>query len=500
MLSSFRRACLWSPVVLIAVPGALAAQSNPGLALETNRYFSEHGRALVEGALEIPYVLLSFRPEGETLRADAVVEVMIDRADGEELYHAEREIHPEAMNEGVAGSDRVTSIETFAVYAPPGEYAARARVTDHATGNAYEVSTPLVVPQSPPVFSDVLMTNSVRKDVRLQEGSYLPYLIGTTMFNPNPRSVFYKDSPLVYFYYEANPEVASTDDALDLSMSIRNGSGEIVKNLGTRTIQVSEERNFDLGAFSVAGLRPGRYRLHLECGECSENVAYVSEFEVRPARAPLAFLTDTSPSAGSAAGSEAEELAYYADLSPAQIDSVIEVTSLLFTSAQKRLVETLSPEGKVRFLNRFWDSVDSTPETAEIEEKMAFEQRLAYVNTKFGSMQLPGWKTDRGQIWLLFGEPTERVDRPVEATVGPYEIWNYSSQGETFAFGDFSRDGRYRLIYSTHDDYRGDPTIQNFVDTEGGTQRNPMTMRAYRGYDTVIEDIRTYRVRQGFQQ
>lgn len=496
MLSSLRRTCLWTLVALIGAPGALLAQSGSGLALETNRYFSEGGRALVEGALEIPYPLLSFRPNGEALQADAVVEVMIDRADGEELYHAEREIHPEAMNEDAAESDRVTSIETFAVYAPPGEYVARGRVTDTGSGRTYEVSTPLVVPEALPVFSDVLMTNSVRKDVQLQDGSYLPYLIGTTMFNPNPRNVFYKDAPLVYFYYEVNPEATTMEEELGLRMSIRDGSDETVKDLGPRTIQIGEERNFDLGAFSVAGLQPGRYRLSLECSECPDGGAHSSDFEVKPVREQVTFLTD--PDQGPS-GSSASGLRYYADYSPAQVDSVIEVTAILFTSAQRRLVETLGTDGKIRFLNRFWDSVDSTPETSENEEKAAFEQRLAHVNTQFGTLQTPGWKTDRGRIWLLFGEPSERVDRPLEATVGPYVIWNYSNRGETFAFGDFSKDGRYRLIYSTHDEYQGDPTIQNLVDTNAGTN-NPTFLRAWRGYEQVIEDIRTYRVRQGFQQ
>lgn len=495
MLSSLRRTCLWTLVALIGAPGVLLAQSGSGLALETNRYFSERGRALVEGALEIPYPLLSFHPNGEALQADAVVEVMIDRADGEQLYHAEREIHPEALNEDAAESDRVTSIETFAVYAPPGEYVARGRVTDTGSGRSYEVSTPLVVPEAPPVFSDVLMTNSVRKDVRLQDGSYLPYLIGTTMFNPNPRNVFYKDAPLVYFYYEVNPEATTVEEELGLRMSIRDGSDETVKDLGPRTIQIGEERNFDLGAFSVAGLQPGRYRLSLECSECPGAGAHSSDFEVKPAREQITFLTDPEQ----VPGSSASEQRYYTDYSPAQVDSVIEVTAVLLTSAQRRLVETLSTDGKIRFLNRFWDSVDSTPETPENEEKAAFEQRLAHVNTQFGTLQTPGWKTDRGRIWLLFGEPSERVDRPLEATVGPYVIWNYSNRGETFAFGDFSKDGRYRLIYSTHDEYHGDPTIQNLVDTNSGTN-NPTFLRAWRGYEQVIEDIRTYRVRQGFQQ
>ena len=486
----------WMPLaLLIALPASGLAQSGDGLALETNRFYSEQGRTLVEGAVEIPYTLMTFEREGESLRAQANVEVMVDKTGGESVYNTSHEITAEAFNEGMATSGRVSTIETFAIYAPPGEYTTRARVTDLKSGKAFEVSAPLVVPPTPPLISDVLMANQVRKDVRLQEGAYLPYLIGTTMFNPNPRRAFYRDSPMLYFYYEVNPEaLAESHESVALEMRVRDAGGAVVKDLGKRTITVTEDRNFDVGAFSIAGLKPGRYDLEVVCPDCGEGLSSISPFEVMPPHTErLAFLEPATPTP------QAPALKYYSELSLAQVDSVFAVLDIFLTPAQQQLVSTLNETGKKQFLNRFMESADPKPETPENEFKQAIEQRVAYANQFFTSSQKPGYQTDRGRIYMLYGPPTERIDKPVEATVGPYVIWTYSGEGETFAFADFRKDGSYNLIYSTDERFPGDPSIQNLVDTDTSTS-SPTFLRAGRGYENIILDIRQYRTGTGYQQ
>lgn len=488
-----RRYLLWLPLALLALPATAPAQDE-GLALETNRFYSEQGRTLIEGAVEIPYTLMTFERDGETLRAKANVEVMVEKADGESVYNTSHEITAEAFNEAMAASDRVSTIETFAIYAPAGEYTTKARVTDMTSGKSFEVSTPLVVPATPPLISDMLMANQVRKDVRLQEGAYLPYLIGTTMFNPNPRRSFYRDSPMLYFYYEVNPEaLPEPQESVVLDMRVNDAGGAMVKDLGKRTITVTEDRNFDVGAFSIAGLKPGHYQLEVACADCGSGLSSSSAFEVLPPETErLAFLEPETPAQGPA-------LQYYGDLSLAQVDSVISVLDIFLTPAQQELLGTLNETGKKQFLNRFIETADPDSESPGNEFKEAVEQRVAYANQFFTSSQNPGYKTDRGRIYLLYGPPTETIDKPVEATVGPYVIWTYSGQGETFAFGDFRKDGSYQLIYSTDEHFLGDPSIQNLVDTDTGTS-SPTFLRTGRGYENIIVDIRQYRTGTGNQQ
>lgn len=482
------------------IPAPVRGQSPAaGLALEVNRYYGEQINALVEGAVEIPFPLMTFTSKDEHLQANARVEVMIEKPDGEQVYHNERVIEPEAFNAAMASSDRVSTIETFAIYAPPGAYIARARVTDLTSKASYELESSLEIPAERPFFSDVLLSNRVQRDVQLQDGGYLPYLIGTTMFNPNPRNVFYKDSPLLYFYYEINPEALGQELAsFPLEMVILDAVGETIKNLGKREIKVAEGRNFDLGAFNIGGLIPGRYTLEVRC-TCPVEAKLNEDFEVRAALEQLTFL----PPQQQATTDDPQTLKYYTALSPAQLDSVVEVMDVWFTGQQKQLLATLNPNGKVQFLNRFWDSLDADPsigdpKTPENEPKVEFEQRVAYADQFFTSSQRRGRDTDRGRIYVLFGDPTERLSRPYEATLGPYEIWNYSGLGHTFAFGDFRRDGDYRLIYSTDRRFPGDPSIQGSVDQVASSTRE-ITRPLGRGYEVIIEDILTNRTTTGFQ-
>jgi GWxTD domain-containing protein len=495
MSKSLASRLLISIAVVTGAPGALAAQGQASLALEVNRYYGDHDRTLVEGAVEVPYTLMTFTSGGESLQANAKVEVVIAKTDGEQVYHTERDIRPEAVNAAMAKSDRVSTIETFAIYAPPGDYVATGRITDLTSQQSYEMTIPLVVPANRPFFSDVLLSNRVLKNVQLEEGSYLPYLIGTTMFNPNPRHVFYKDSPLLYFYYEINPEAVGGEGGThELEMFVAGANGEIVKRLGERAIKVGEDRNFDLGAFNIAGLLPGEYVLQVRCSTCEDGAQLDAGFEVGEPLDQLALnqMLGTPEPTGSPAPK------YYAEFTPAQVDSVVKVMDVWFSTQQRQLLKTLNNDGKIGFLNRFWASLDADPsigdpDTEENEPKVVFEQRVAYADEVFSSSQRLGRDNDRGQVYILYGEPTERFDRPYEATVGPYEIWNYTGQGDTFAFGDFSRDGRYRLIYSTNRQFVGDPNIQTQVDG-GQVSVRQTTIPLGRGYETIIEDILTNRI------
>ena len=89
------------------------------------------------------------------------------------------------------------------------------------------------------------------------------------------------------------------------------------------------------------------------------------------------------------------------------------------------------------FIEQFWLRRDPTPDTEENEFKEEHYRRIAWANDRFAS-GIPGWKTDRGQIYIKFGPPDENDshtsggpgERPIEegggsTTFFPYEIWRY---------------------------------------------------------------------------
>ncbi len=64
-------------------------------------------------------------------------------------------------------------------------------------------------------------------------------------------------------------------------------------------------------------------------------------------------------------------------------------------------------------------------------------------------MMREGWRTDRGRIYIQFGEPDEIDDYPLAANSQPYQVWHYYRRGSyrKFVFVDEFEDGDYRLQF-----------------------------------------------------
>jgi GWxTD domain-containing protein len=90
-----------------------------------------------------------------------------------------------------------------------------------------------------------------------------------------------------------------------------------------------------------------------------------------------------------------------------------------------------------QFIEAFWQRRDPTPDTAENEYKEEHYRRIAYANEHFAA-GMPGWKTDRGRIYIMYGPPTSidshpmggPYQRPAEegggsTTTFPFEVWRY---------------------------------------------------------------------------
>lgn len=94
-------------------------------------------------------------------------------------------------------------------------------------------------------------------------------------------------------------------------------------------------------------------------------------------------------------------------------------------------------EERDQYIEQFWLRRDPTPDTIENEYKDEHYRRIAYANERFHA-GVPGWRTDRGMIYIKFGPPTTieshpaggSYQRPIEEGGGststyPFEVWRY---------------------------------------------------------------------------
>jgi GWxTD domain-containing protein len=110
----------------------------------------------------------------------------------------------------------------------------------------------------------------------------------------------------------------------------------------------------------------------------------------------------------------------------------------IITDEERKAFKRLSTDDeRENFIEAFWLRRDPTPDTEENEFKEEHYRRIAYANDHFAS-GIPGWKTDRGRIYIVYGPPDEiddhssggTYDRPIEEGGGttstfPFVDWTY---------------------------------------------------------------------------
>ena len=114
-----------------------------------------------------------------------------------------------------------------------------------------------------------------------------------------------------------------------------------------------------------------------------------------------------------------------------------DVVYIITDEERKAFGRLNTDEEREEFIEQFWLRRDPTPDTEENEYREELYRRIAYANETFAS-GIPGWKTDRGMIYIKYGPPDEReehasggfYERPIEEGGGetstfPFEKWRY---------------------------------------------------------------------------
>ncbi len=145
-----------------------------------------------------------------------------------------------------------------------------------------------------------------------------------------------------------------------------------------------------------------------------------------------------------------------------------DVTYVITDEERKAFKKLATDDERERFIEEFWRRRDPDPDTDENEFKEQYYERIAYANEHFAS-GIPGWKTDRGRIWIMYGKPDERdshpsggnYDRPSyegggNTTTYPFETWFYRyipgvGSGVEIEFVDPTGSGEYRIARNANE-------------------------------------------------
>src|ERR1700740_1452714 len=139
-----------------------------------------------------------------------------------------------------------------------------------------------------------------------------------------------------------------------------------------------------------------------------------------------------------------------------------DVVYIISPEERRAFLQLDTNEEREQFIEQFWLRRSSNPDLPDNDFKEEHYRRIAYANEHFAS-GIPGWKTDRGRVYIMWGPAHEveshasagTYDRPMEegggsTTTYPWETWRYRymegiGENVIWEFVDPSGSGEYRL-------------------------------------------------------
>ncbi len=155
------------------------------------------------------------------------------------------------------------------------------------------------------------------------------------------------------------------------------------------------------------------------------------------------------------------ERSEFATYSENRANSEFEKFNIIATSQERKSWDKLTDlKAKQRFLYRFWFMRNPDQSSEFNIELQKFRQRIEHVNTYYSyGGKTNGWKTDRGKVYVRYGEPDQIDKNSSTPDKKAYDAWYYTGidGGGEFYFIDKLGMGDYVLVHSTAFGY-----IQNF--------------------------------------
>ncbi|MFN8650786.1 MAG: GWxTD domain-containing protein [Gemmatimonadales bacterium] len=412
-------------------------QIAPALDVRAFRFYrADGGETLVTGLIEIPYRLL--HPENGKLAGD--ISVSVRDSAGLELHRSAWTVR--ALP---AANAAATVLEVVEFKLAAGRYNLEVTLHDSA-GQPVTATVPISAYRQAPPASDVVLSPSMR----------IPEA-GDTVLAPGERRVSgviltpaanLRLTPVrshLFYMLEVYP---GRDTALAMSAEVKDDSGRVVVSTPPRTVRIATGGSVLRGQVDLLGLPAGEYQMvvRLDRG---------GQVEERTEAFTMADFAETmAAEKGRLAALRGTDEGYFGLMNEDQLNEA-EAPLVYLTRSDSLAVwkSGLSLTGKRQFLTTFWAARDPSPGTSRNEAREAFYQRIAEANRRFteiGRTKVPGWRTARGRISIINGEPTDVLDRRVASgTAPPYLVWRYDrGKPRYYILADRTGFGSYQLIAS----------------------------------------------------
>jgi len=438
--------------------GQTPGQPEAGLVLRAVRsYRAEQGRTEVNAFVQVPYAVLEPTGEGNTGSLSYRVGVKVTDSTGLTLLQQSWQNHAPAA----VRSPAAFAVEMVRFSLAPGRYHLAVSVEDSVSGRKVESAVELEGYRGAPPASDLLLSPQIRpvtagdtvpRPAELRWGRMLVTAAAQLELTPLRATAFY-----LLEAYSAQ-EATGT-----LAMKVVDSAGKALTSTPATPVTVPAGGGVLKGQLDLNGLPPGRYTMAASLQIGGQTVERSAVFT-------MAGLDETlAKDVARREATKGTDEGYFEAMDEKALNQAKEPLSLIAESGElARYSKELSLRGKRRFMIEFWQKRDQTPNTPDNEIRQRFYEAVAYADRTYGEKgraAVPGWKTDRGRIYVRNGAPEELLQRPQAGRSPPYEVWRFrSGKDRYYIFVDRANGlGNFQLVYSNDLKEPGQPNWQELL-------------------------------------
>ena len=331
---------------------------------------------------------------------------------------------------------------------PDGEYQMEISIKDMNGGDALPVEAMTVevnYPDDTPAISDILLFDSYAKAEKLSACTKSGF-----DFLPRVYPFYGANEDKLHFY----AEIYNSDKLYDEGKFLVNYYIETVES-SNRMQNYSFNKRYDvkkvdvlLNTIDIKDLPSGNYYLVIEMHDRSNELICSKSWFFQRSNPSVAF--EMEDLAGVSIANTFVGNITEIDTLRKYIRYLDPICSEMERDYSSNLVRTDDLKTMQQFLFNFWSK------RSPMNPKQGFEDYLAAVrrvNMSFKTSSYPGYRTDRGYVFLKYGQPDKIMESPNEPGAYPYEIWHYyevaNQHNKRFVF--MSKDSAandYQLIHS----------------------------------------------------
>ncbi|MCX6122058.1 MAG: GWxTD domain-containing protein [Ignavibacteriales bacterium] len=272
---------------------------------------------------------------------------------------------------------------------------------------------------------------------------------------PNPNCVYGSTTfPLVLTYMEFyNLKKGMT---YSIKAQIVDSKGD-VKKQRTHLRRFSIPNVVDVTTLNVTSISSGKYNYVIILSDTLGN-------EIAKSHRPIFLYNPNVQSAQAQPLSEGS--AVYAGFSLEDLAEEFRVAKYITQSEDNNAFDKLTTLGaRQEFMQKFWTRIEREELGRLNLTRSIYMQRVETANQRYKTQAKEGWRTDRGRVLILYGEPDEIQRFTYSMDRKPYEIWNYHQieGGVEFDFVDLIGFNEYLLVNSTKRDEIKDDSWQQLL-------------------------------------